>query len=409
MSAHQIQPLAQDYVVVTRSPDPQNLFCGSPGLALLPDGVILATMELYGGDAKADGRAFLSLDKGVTFSQTGQYPICHARPFTAGNSVYILGHNGDLTIIKSDDWGQTWGSPVKLTEGEQWHQAPSNVWYSGEYIYLVMEKRIHKDIYGWYVGEMAPILMRGRVTDDLTKRENWTFADAPAFCDIIHEDELDYFGVPFYKVPPKESIPVAPDRYCAPPGWLETNVVKIADPSHYWYDPSGKTFHLLMRAHTGLSNIGCLMKVTEQADGSMTTDFQTTPSGKKHFYLPLPGGQMKFHILYDEITKLYWLLSSQATDSMTRAELLPPTRYNLPDNERNRLMLSFSKNCVDWCFAGMVTIGDSDKSSRHYASMAIDGADLRILSRSGTPDSKTAHNVEMITFHTVENFRGLVY
>ena len=33
-------------------------------------------------------------------------------------------------------------------------------------------------------------------------------------------------------------------------GWIETNVVQITDPSHFWYDPSGKTLHLLMRCNT---------------------------------------------------------------------------------------------------------------------------------------------------------------
>ena len=36
-----------------------------------------------------------------------------------------------------------------------------------------------------------------------------------------------------------------------PPGWLETNVVQFTDPDHLWYDPTGRTFHLWMRAHTG--------------------------------------------------------------------------------------------------------------------------------------------------------------
>lgn len=40
-------------------------------------------------------------------------------------------------------------------------------------------------------------------------------------------------------------------------------------------------------------------------------------------YAPCPGGQRKFHVLYDEQTKLYWLLSTQATDSMIRPERMP--------------------------------------------------------------------------------------
>jgi len=200
-----------------------------------------------------------------------------------------------------------------------------------------------------------------------------------------------------------------PHRECSPIGWLETNIVKISDPGHYWYDESGKTFHLFARAHTGGTGYCAMLKAVEQPDGSIKTMLETAPSGKKYLFLPMPGGQMRFHMLYDEETKLYWLLSSQATDSMTRAALLGPDRYNLPNNERHRLQLHFSTNCVDWCFAGIVAIGETPRCSRHYASMIIDGEDLLVASRSGDTRAKSAHNGNFISVHRIENFRGLVY
>jgi len=123
----------------------------------------------------------------------------------------------------------------------------------------------------------------------------------------------------------------------------------------------------------------------------------------------VPGGQMRFHLLYDAPTKLYWLLGSQATDSMRRAEKLPAERFGLPNNERHRLVLHFSRNLVDWCFAGVVAIGATPRESRHYASMDIDGDDLVILSRSADARAKSAHDGNLITFHRVKNFRSLVY
>jgi len=41
--------------------------------------------------------------------------------------------------------------------------------------------------------------------------------------------------------------------------------------------------------------------------------------------------------------------------------------------------------------------------------MAIDGDDLVVLSRSGDERAKTAHDGNLITFHRVRDFRGLVY
>ena len=136
---------------------------------------------------------------------------------------------------------------------------------------------------------------------------------------------------------------------------------------------------------------------------------EKAPSGKKLVFLPMPGGQMKFYVKYDEVTKLYWLVSSQATDTMRRVEYLPENRYNIPCDERDRLVLHFSKNMVDWCFAGLVAKGDDSGQSRHYASMDIDGDDLIIASRSGDEDAYDAHCGNILTFHRVKNFRDLVY
>ena len=94
---------------------------------------------------------------------------------------------------------------------------------------------------------------------------------------------------------------------------------------------------------------------------------------------------------------------------MTRPELLDESRYSLPDNERHRLTLHFSKNCVDWCFAGVVAMTSDCRQARSYASMAIDGEDLVVLSRSGNEFAMSSHNGNQILFHRVPRFRELVY
>lgn len=409
-------PLANDFVTVYASPDPDRVFCYTPGLARLDSGRLVATLDLGGpGLKKGDphGRIFTSDDHGRTWTPRGEFPFIHARPFVAGKSLYILGHSGDLRVIRSDDSGLTWSAAAKLTEGQAWHQSACNVIYANGCVYLVMERRTGNAIKGWAVGELAPVLMRAKVDADLTRRASWTLASELPFRQTIPQVEtdpaVDFFGVPFFPAAyPTGSLP-APHRNSAPLGWLETNVVQFHDPDHIWYDPQGHTFHLWARAHTGGSGYAALAKVVENADGTMTTQLETVPSGKKMLYVPCPGGQMRFHVLYDAPTKLYWLLSTQATDSMTRADRLGADRFNLPNNERQRLQLHFSKNMVDWCFAGLVATGASPKESRHYASMVVDGDDLQILSRSGDARAKSAHDGDLITLHTVRNFRQLVY
>ncbi len=411
-----VRPLADDFVTVCESPSPADIFCYTPGLARLDSGRLVATMDFGGpGWKKGEprGRVFTSDDHGRTWANRASFPYVHARPFAAGQALYVLGHSGDLTVIRSDDGGATWSAPAKLTEGQHWHQSACNVITANGCVYLVMERRVSEKIKSWPVGELAPVLMRGRLDADLTRRENWTFASELSFHDTIPAIEtdpsIDFFGVPFYpSAYPRGSLP-APGRNSAPIGWLETNVVQFHDPDHVWFDPKGKTFHLWARAHTGGTGYAAVAKVVENDDGTLTTLLEKVPSGKTALFLPCPGGQMRFHVLYDEPTKLYWLLSSQATDSMTRADRLPANRFNLPNNERHRLQLHFSKNMVDWCFAGLVTAGATPLESRHYASMAVDGDNLCVLSRSGDSRANSAHDGNLITFHTVKDFRKLVY
>jgi hypothetical protein len=415
-----IRPLANDFTIVGESPKPLEIPLYTPSILSLPSGRLLAAYEC-GGVAKEGGKNYALIlssdDHGLTWTRRGEYRITHGRLFRAGDKIYYLGQRGDLQIGFSSDGGETWSPQSALTEGQNWHQSACNVWYAHGNVYLVMERRVRKDIRAWPVGELAPVLLRASEKADLTRRSSWTFASELVFEDLIpgyrqNDPQLGLFGVPFFRqgYPGKARIVEAPGKkFVAPMGWLETNVVQILDPDHVWFDPSGHTFHLFMRAHTGGTGYAAMAKVVENADGTMTTSLEKMPSGRPVLFLPFPGGQMRFHVCYDEKTKLYWLLSSQSTDSMTRPDRLPPERYDLPNNERHRLVLHFSKNMVDWCFAGVVSIGASPKQSRHYASMDIDGEDLIVLSRSGDARAKSAHDGNLITFHRIKNFRELAY
>jgi len=411
--------LANDFKVLYESPDPQSVYAYTPGLCRLASGRLVATMDQGGPGVKDlpgpkgfrgegqhawQGRVWTSDDGGETWIERGLFPFMHARPFAAGGSLYIIGHDADLCIVRSDDEGETWSEPHFLTAGEHWHQSACNVHYARGRVYLVMEKRIAFTHRGWPVSDLAPVLMRADITSDLTRRESWVFASELSFNDIGRAPEL--IPVPFWSLGPTDKTG---KRVMHPPGWLESNVVQFADPDHLWHDPEGRTFHLWMRAHTGGTNLACIAKVVEGADGALTTHLERAPSGAQMLYVPCPGGQMRFHILHDTVTGLYWLLSSVATDSMVRPDRMGKDRYNLPNNERHILALHFSKNCLDWCSAGVVARGETPQQGRHYASMIIDGDHLHVLSRSGDQRAKSAHDGNLITLHTVRSFRDLVY
>ena len=280
-------------------------------------------------------------------------------------------------------------------------------------IYMVKECRT-EPLDGFPVWVLAPVVLSARMTDDLTLPEAWTFSNELSYQDVRREfGDPKLFGVPFRKPGSyaQTGVPCAKGVYrgAGKMGWGEANMVQITDPDHIWHDPSGRTFHIFMRANTGTTNIACLAKAVEAEDGSINVTLQNAPSGEPMLCVPFPGGHGSFNIVYDEQTRLYWLVSTQSTDSMQRIEKMHPKRYGLPDNERRRLALHFSTNCIDWCFAGLVASTD-DMGQCHYgASMIVDGEDLLFLMRTSDAEARNAHDSNLITFHKVRDFRGLAY
>ncbi|TIR48700.1 MAG: exo-alpha-sialidase [Mesorhizobium sp.] len=419
-----VVPLAQDFSVVYRSPTPSSIYCYTPGIARSDTGRLVATFDL-GGDGVANlcgpkgtraagkrfglGKLFISDDRGVTWEPRANFPFWHARPFFAGGALYVLGQASDILVMASFDNGDTWSDPVQLSSGEKWHGSACNVHHFGGNLYLALDQRKDSDISGWNVAGLAPRVLRARLGDNLLDRSVWTFSSAPAFNEILNNDIIEWVGVPFYRTPDRKPVQLARNCICAPMGWLEPNIVRFLDSSHLWHDPCGKTLHLLLRTNTGGTGYAGLVKVVEEADGEMRTCVEHVPSGKKALFVPLPGGHLKFFILYDYQTSLYWLISSQPTDSMANLMALPPSRYNLPNNERHRLQLHFSKNCIDWCFAGIIALGANEKHARNYPSMTIDGEDLAVLCRSGDDAALDGQHTNLITFHRIRDFRSLSY
>ena len=409
-----------------RSYDAANVYAACPNICVLPSGRMIVVHCIFGpgiealdcekcvaSNIHAIERILISDDGGESWRHVGNAPMMHARVFAAGNSVYIMGHEYDVMIMRSDDDGETWTAPSKLTEGQSWcHEAPCNVHYENGCVYLVMERKLDLECRGLPSSIFAPVLMRGKCDSDLTKRESWTFASEMCCRETVDIEKCNYFGMPFYKsnkTEPNVLCMLPRKRSFYPPGWSESNVVKFTDPNHVWYDPSGKTFHLIMSAHTGRSNLAAILKVVENEDGTLTTMTEKAPSGEPIIYLPFPGGSMKFYILWDEKSSLFWMVGMQATDSASRPETISTDRMSLPCNETHRVVLHFSKNCIDWCFAGLVDKGETERHSRYSPSMAICGDDLLILCRSADDGANYAHDSNLITMHRVKNFRDLVY
>jgi hypothetical protein len=257
---------------------------------------------------------------------------------------------------------------------------------------------------------LSPVIFRARQGATLTSRKSWTVGPpAKPFRDLLPPGPYDLLGVPVYDVPRADrGVDLGHGRWVNRIGWRQAHIVRIADPNHVWHDPTGRTSHLIFRADTHRSNLAIVLKAVEDEAGGIALDFLTTPAGSRLLFLPLPGGNLGFDLLYDEESRLFWLLGSQVRDSLVRPDRLERGRVGLPGEERTRLQLSFSRNLVDWCFAGYVA-GAPDGQAIQDPRMAISGGDLYFVCGGGAQHPRLTVGGSILGFGAIPGFRSLVY
>lgn len=159
----------------------------SPSLLRLPNGNLLAGMDLFGPEkGQCLSLLFTSSDNGNSWQYvTDLYPFYWANLFLHKGAVYALGQSqeyGDLMLIRSDDNGHTWsqpalllyGSSVRCSAGGPQHTPMHIVNYNGR-LYTSYE-------YGnWSIGGHQPGVISIDENADLMCAENWSFSETVPF------------------------------------------------------------------------------------------------------------------------------------------------------------------------------------------------------------------------------------
>lgn len=418
--------VADEEAVVAQSDDPESQFCYTPSLARAPNGNLILSYDLGGNIDHLHGyRPFPNskqkmLCQIICFNENSnsstpvrRFEICHARLFRLGQHLYLLGHNGRPQISRSDETGMVWSALSQLDDSDGWHSSACNVLITESRIYLCMERRCDNSYAGWNVAGLAPIVFSAAKDADLLDPHSWKKSSSFSFRDLAPDPRFDLFGMPFFPVgfrgPHLTHVSREWAVKSAPMGWLEGHVVQFNSRNHIWHDPNKKTLYVFLRCNSGGTGHCAVLKVLEDESNELYVDIAVAPSGVRTVFLPMPGGHNKFFIDYDKRSEVYWLVSTQPYNSARSLESLGPRQFGLPTNERHRLVLHYSPNCIDWIFAGVIAIGSKPEQSRNYPSFIFDGRDLLIVARSGNHDAKDTQYSNIITYHRVRDFRALVY
>ena len=333
----------------------------SPSLLRLPDGTLLASMDVYAtGMPQNLTLIFRSEDNGNTWHyQSELMPCFWGKMFLHEGDVYMLSVSteyGDLLIGRSTDGGKTFSAPTTLLRGSNGksgtvgvHKNPQNIIRHGGRIYETLEWGSwgNTDYYH------AAMVMSAKEDADLLLPESWHFTP-PVKYDPTWEG-------------------AAPDG-CK--GNIEGTLCVA---------PDGKLYNY-MRYQTSEKKILAYLVNTEEPDA---------PISYSHA-VAFPGNLSKFMIKKDAANGKYYSIVSRRIDE-------PATRRNL-------LSLLVSDDIANWsvvCDLLDYRHDNINKIGFQYVDFEIEGEDIIFLCRTAMNNAHNFHDSNYSTFHRIKNFRTL--
>lgn len=365
-------PLAQDYVVVARVPD-RTKFIHDPAMEILPNGTLVAASPIWGRQPPREKNVEISRSKdgGKTWEVVSVQPWAEACLFVYQGKLYMFTQLvtwEGVWVSMSEDEGKTWTTAVEVIKG-----APNRQHWNIQLGMVVKNGWLY-----WANGKAYQDM--GAVACDLGKG-------------LLNPAAWIASNVLVMPIPNEvvwNSFTSGATMRC-----LEGNVVHV-----------GGKLLVIARAvinRYGTANMAAVFELKHDA-GKLELSFAQL--------YPVPGGQCKFHILYDEKSKMFWMASNYPTNSqdLIRAAQRFPDAYSgtgrTVREDRRILMLSYSLDALNWFTAGCIAKAEKLTQSFMYPTMVFDGEDIALLSRSAR-DSGDYHDADLATFHRVRNFRSL--
>lgn len=355
-------------VVVAHRGQASDVFIGSPGLAIVDEGVYVAKYDAFGPESSESQSAvthfFRSEDFGETWKEIHTIRgLFWASLFVHNGALYALGTDrsfGNVVIYRSDDEGWSWTSPTDSKNGllfeGQYHTAPVPVVIHKGRIWRAMETASHGTVWG---DRFGAFMMSARINADLLRRTSWTRSNA------LYRDPSWLHG--YFE------------------GWLEGNAV---------VDRKGNLVNILRVARYE-GNTAAVVHISK--------DGETSTFDPANDFIEFPGGATKFTIRYDAESDLYWSLTNH----------VPPVHADgNAGSIRNTLALISSKDLREWEVRCIVLYHpDPLNHAYQYVDWQFEGKDIIALSRTAENDglggARNYHDANYLTFHRFADFRNL--
>ena len=341
-------------------------YLASPSLVKYPDGCLLASMDIFEGNAPQNlTLIYRSDDNGETWHYVSELMPCFwGKLFLHKGDLYMLAVSteyGDLVIGKSTDKGSTFTTPTVLLRGSGSnkisgiHKNPQNVVYYKGRLYETLEWGTWNTSY-----KHAAMVMSCDENDDLLKAENWHFTSP-----VLYDSKWSGTAEGFVQ------------------GNLEGTLC---------VNPEGKLMNV-MRYMTTMDSEPTYGLVIQYCVNTEDPDAPLEYSHTTRF----PANRSKFMWKYDEVSKRYYSIASRIISDTGIAN-------------RNLLSLMGSYDMESWeVITDILDYKDVDpkRIGFQYVDFSFDGEDIIFLCRTAMNNAHNYHDTNYSTFHRIRNFRGL--
>jgi hypothetical protein len=348
-------------VPVVHSPKSSGVYRGTPSIAMIPNGNIVVSNDIFGTDAEGKSwpnrtDIFISRDKGLTWTfKTSINGAVWSGLFFHNNKLYLIGgdsgNGGNFVIRSSSDQGSTWSAPTVLIPGGC-HGSSTPVLIANNRIYKAYEHHFEDTNGKWMSGNRS-FIISAPVNADLMNAANWT---------VTNE--------------------IAKPAWLDGTGWLESNAVIGRD---------GKI--------KGISRLAS-MEGIYAGYYSLLNDGQIEEGSARK--IQFWGGASKFNIRYDAVTDKYWSLANYAPSQFKEGN-------RSAGGIRSVLALTSSDDLESWTVNAIVLAHtDTEKVGFQYVDWIFDGNDILFTSRTAYDDgmggADNYHNANFMTFHRITNY-----